>query len=435
AAVTPDAGPACVCEPAVCVVGACLEGRCRRAPEAAGVACGEAGRCVEGGCVEVFGCGDGFRESGDDGREGCDDGNLVGGDGCDARCAPEPLVLAAAAPVVPATDRWGWTLFVWSEPIAGGWAVRAQRHHRLAGPMAPFTIREEPGGVDPAPEVRALAEGWVVAHRTADEDEGDLFLTRVGHGAVLERRALRRPGAQGAPALLPWDRAVRDDVALVFLDETQGRAVFQRLGEALRPSGEARFLSPSATGLEGRADAPRVAGEGRNGVVVWTASEAGTPVIWARALRDGVPGPLRRVGEGFAADVAAEEAGEGWLVAHGERASDPRGDVALARLDADARPVAQMPLAAGPEAERGPRLASAAGAALVLFERGSALTGVVRDLGVAMTTPVPELEVLASALAADGRQTRPRVAAAEDGFWITWLDDADRAVAFRLPAN
>ena len=71
----------------------------------------------------------------------------------------------------------------------------------------------------------------------------------------------------------------------------------------------------------------------------------------------------------------------------------------------------------------------------LFFERGSALTGVVRDLGVAMTTPVPELEVLASALAADGRQTRPRVAAAEDGFWITWLDDADRAVAFRLPAN
>lgn len=82
----------CVCAPASeCHVSTCTAQGCGQALAPNGLRCNgsDLHACVDGICVPR-GCGDGYREPGPQPvREGCDDGNLVSGDGCDSLCVEE----------------------------------------------------------------------------------------------------------------------------------------------------------------------------------------------------------------------------------------------------------------------------------------------------------------------------------------------------------
>ena len=98
-----DAGPCevpCIandpCRPSVCNTDT---GGCEESILFDGTLCGELDDaiCVLGTCV-ARGCGDGYRERGDDlawPREGCDDGNMADGDTCSSMCEPTQLLVVA----------------------------------------------------------------------------------------------------------------------------------------------------------------------------------------------------------------------------------------------------------------------------------------------------------------------------------------------------
>jgi len=413
-----DAGPVCACELAACELGECVDGDCRRWPSPRGSECGESRVCSEGRCFERFGCGDGYREGAGDAREGCDDGNLEDGDGCGASCVPEVLTLAARHPVTSATDPWGTTLFVWSEPREAGYAIVAQRLG-VDGLEPERVLAETAGGVDPRPTVLAMHEGFVVAHLVTDDDEGDIALVRLGAAPI--ERAFRRDDTQRDVALMRWGF---DGLAVFFVDVRDGTLWMQVLDEDLRAVGEARLLAEDA-------ELPSVAGDEGRWLAAWT--ELGDiPHVVARTS----DGELVDLGEGFAPRVA--EGADGWLVAFATRSEDPRGDLVLATLDDAGAVLERRFVASTEEAELAPALATSGDAMVLAYERGSVLTGAVRDLGLASSDAVPETDALFARLAGDGHQRSPRVAAAGDAFWITWLDASGsdaRARAFRLPVD
>lgn len=401
-----DAGPPCVCEERACSVGHCEGSSCVYAPLPRGTACGESAVCAEGACFVRFGCGDGFRETDGDAREGCDDGNEVDGDGCDS-CVPTAFELDAVSPVSVASDPWGASLFVWVEHHDTGWIVWARRHRRVDGFEDGFVLAEG-SGFDPAPSLVALRTGWVVAHHVSDEDLGDVAFTVLDHDTVVTRRMQRLPGRQRQTILFAVDRGF----GAVWNDEEEARVVTREFDERAQPRGEPVVVGAGASPA---ADA---------GLIVWTHEGS----VLARR----VPDAAVELGAGFSPSVTRDA--EGWVVAWSTRARDPRGDVELVE-SADGEASEPMMVAASEEAELRPVLSALGETTLLLFERGTPITGTVRDVGAAAWNAAPELDALAAELAAPDLQSTPALARASDALWVTWMDDELGARAFRLPVD
>lgn len=397
-----DAGPPCICEERPCSVGSCEGARCVYTPLPTGVACGEASVCAQGECLVRFGCGDGFRERGEM-REGCDDGNNVAGDGCSATCEPEAVAFAASSSPVAATDRWGWTLFVWSQPVDSGWTVWMQRAHRRRGFAEPELLTELAGGIDPAPAVTPLREGWAVVHHESDLDAGDLAFSIVDHDGLWTRETRRAPGRQHQTALATTPRGF----IAAWQNEETGALEAQRFDEDARAAGPLLSL--------GDGSSPSLAASGATWLIV---HEQGGELRARLVNEDALNAPYA-LGDGFSPAVVRSD--EGWSVAHATRERDPRGDVVLVSLSESGEPLEGVTIASTEEAE----LAPVMGGPAIAFERGSVLTGLVRDVGLHANAPAAD--ALQALLEAGGRQRAPRVErAGTDGVWMTWMDEEAR---------
>jgi cysteine-rich repeat protein len=122
-------------------------------------------------------CGDGWRENGSSSSpvEGCDDGNTTPGDGCDAMCAAE-AVLVHTTPMrsiraswgrpASAVDDLGNTLVTWAEFDFANYYLMARRYDRNGAPIdaTPVMLGVSPSVSNtPLPTAQGLPSGWVIS--------------------------------------------------------------------------------------------------------------------------------------------------------------------------------------------------------------------------------------------------------------------------------
>lgn len=175
--VPPDAGFDCTtcraalpCETLRCVTS------CEYTPSVNGTSCGgDDSVCVAASCV-MRRCGDGWRETGSSSSpvEGCDDGNTTAGDGCDAMCDAEPLLVhsspmrsirASWGRPASAVDDLGNTLVTWSEFDFSNYYIMARRYDRNGAPIdaAPVMMGVSPSTNEALPIAQGLPSGWVMS--------------------------------------------------------------------------------------------------------------------------------------------------------------------------------------------------------------------------------------------------------------------------------
>ncbi len=271
-----DAGPACSCgTPPQCMVARCVDGACVEEPVEDGSACGEsdATHCVAGSCV-VRGCGDGYREPHGALREGCDDGNLVDGDGCTSECSPtvafreiedEDWALVDAA-VFDGGEAWieqeretamrsllvrmgahrvelesprSWIESPVAARVGDGVVVAWERLDGVAlarvttaGDVLPLTSTGDPS--DRSVALAATSEGFVVAWR-----RDDMVWLREHRGSV---RGEPRPIGRDADGEVSLAAAGRDGVVAW---ESEGRIVARSFSEGVAV-GEAQVVADQA---------------------------------------------------------------------------------------------------------------------------------------------------------------------------------------------
>jgi cysteine-rich repeat protein len=159
------------CETLSCVTS------CEYIPSANGTSCGgDDSVCVDASCV-MRRCGDGWRENGSSSSpvEGCDDGNTTAGDGCDAMCAAE-AVLVHTTPMrsiraswgrpASAVDDLGNTLVTWAEFDFANYYMMARRYDRHGAPIdaTPVMLGVSPSVSNtPLPTAQGLPSGWVIS--------------------------------------------------------------------------------------------------------------------------------------------------------------------------------------------------------------------------------------------------------------------------------
>jgi len=235
-----DAGPACLPSSCValgvCETAACIDDVCVHTPVADGTVCDEVGAmlCVGGSCV-MRGCGDGWREPGPaPAREGCDDGNVVGGDACTARCAPRIFTIQSRTDKLDelpamAADRSGALLAAWTAQIGVAdptVSLRARRFDPRGVPLdahgMPLDIATDVAfGWPFETTVAGLDAGWVVAWSAPDGD-GDLTGVRyalvASDGTVGAARTANETVAfvQSEPSLAP----LTDGFVVSWTDES-----------------------------------------------------------------------------------------------------------------------------------------------------------------------------------------------------------------------
>ncbi|MEM9075247.1 MAG: hypothetical protein AAGE52_42515 [Myxococcota bacterium] len=257
-----DSPDAAVCEcgtPPPCFVARCEEGVCVEEPMPDGASCGEdeSLHCVASECV-VRACGDGYREPDGALREGCDDGNLIEGDGCSSACEPTVSVLA-----VEDDER----RFV--ETAAAGEAVVWIEEERATAMRTLRLVRdgEETLVAGPVP--------WIAHPSVAVDDEDTVVAYETARGVEL-----RRVRDATSTAMAPVDgvnvaAASTGEGVVVAWREEDGRIWIREHRGSIRMSPAA--LSVGATG------ALSVTTNGREGVVAWESEGQ----IWARAFSSG----------------------------------------------------------------------------------------------------------------------------------------------------
>lgn len=187
-----SAGP---CEALVC------ESSCDYESVADGTFCMEDDVCVDGACVERV-CGNGWRDPG----EGCDDGNLVEGDGCDAMCAPEVMTLdegmvgmqAVVGAAAAGMDDAGNLLVAWVREVDPGTELElvAQRFDRRLRAVDEVPVRLDlgPSTNPPLAAVVPLSRGWALAWPSTSVDElGIAYLVAPPTGAYTSASCAHEP--------------------------------------------------------------------------------------------------------------------------------------------------------------------------------------------------------------------------------------------------
>ena len=238
--------------------------------------------CVEGAC-RARGCGDGWREPGDEGhaREVCDDGDVASGAFCDASCEPtvgaliNGITLEEAADLAIALDGEGHLLALTVERAGGAAVVRGHRFDRhLASMGEPLELaRVENDRAAITPVVAGLDRGWAFA------------LVQGGAGVMVGVLEL---ASRTTPTLVAWDAritssvepaiaALDDGFVVLAVDPSGGvddplggvRArLFDRSG---RPRGDSFPVPADRSGLEVE---PVVAASGSAWMAAWMAREA-----------------------------------------------------------------------------------------------------------------------------------------------------------------
>lgn len=212
----PDAPFSCEsCAPAPdCQTLNCFDESCVYDPVDDGELCGPMGAsvCVEGMCLARV-CGDGWREDGTAGVavEGCDDGNLIDGDGCDAMCLPEVRVIdervasgihASVGAAAAGMDDAGNLLVTWLVDLPGAdptenVALLAQRFDRRGVADEVLTELERgPSTNPPIAGVIPLSSGWALAWPSTTVDElGIAYVVASPTGAFATPRCAHAPTA------------------------------------------------------------------------------------------------------------------------------------------------------------------------------------------------------------------------------------------------
>jgi len=206
------AGP---CETLRCITS------CEYEPSANGTSCGdETSVCVDAMCV-MRRCGDGWRENGSSTLpiEGCDDGNMTAGDGCDAVCDAEPLLVQTSSRFVSrastgsrpasAVDDLGNTLVTWTESDFSNFYVMARRFDRHGAPIdvTPIMLGTSPSTNIALPTAQGLPSGWVMAWPAwmfdASADGQDIAYAMVPASGVFGTTRLANQGDTNANQDLP----------------------------------------------------------------------------------------------------------------------------------------------------------------------------------------------------------------------------------------
>jgi len=279
--VPPDAPFDCEsCAPAPeCQMLACFDESCGYNPVEDGEVCGpmDASVCVEGTCV-VRVCGDGWREDGTAGVpvEGCDDGNLIDGDGCDAMCMPEVRVIdervasgiqASVGAAAAGMDDDGNLLVAWVVDVPGADPTEnrrlvAQRFDRRGVADEVLTeLARGPSTNPPIAGVVPLHSGWALAWPSTTVDElGIAYLVASPTGAFPTPRCAHAPTAH--PEVEPSLARIEDGfvigwgVRLGFELHVRARR-FDSAGAALGPEiliTPSDAISESLPFIAGRAD-------------------------------------------------------------------------------------------------------------------------------------------------------------------------------------
>lgn len=184
------------CEVLVC------QSACDYEPMADGTGCMSGGFvCVDAECVAP-GCGNGWRDLG----EGCDDGNVMDGDGCDVTCAPEVITLderlfgiqAIVGAAAAGMDDEGNLLVAWVRELGpgAGLALMAQRFDRRLRAVDEVPVQLEVGPLanSPLAAVVPLRRGWALAWPSTTVDElGIAYLVASPTGSYPAPRRAHAP--------------------------------------------------------------------------------------------------------------------------------------------------------------------------------------------------------------------------------------------------
>jgi cysteine-rich repeat protein len=477
-AATSDAGPCGACTPtSECEIAMCTEMGCLRTPVVDGTSCTavSGGICVGGACV-MRGCGDGYREPGPTpAREGCDDGNTVAGDACDATCVPSVLVVASRptgedfpggpAPSLGLADD-GSVLFVWSSVVAGAVEDTLEVHARrysAAGVAAPAMA--DPIVIDAGLDVGWNAEptvagrpggGWVVVWSSPTVD-GDLsgIAYRVVHPdgslgpvmtANMEARFIQHQ---------PRVASLLGSFVIVWTDESGLRTGDDLAGIRARrfmPDGTplaAEAVVPTTT--SGDEYAPALAARGDDWIVAWSSTPP--PPMFARNLR------ARRFSGATptdATDFAVSTSGEQVAVAAldtatfaltwVDRSTDAMGDVMARDVNATGSPslTTPSPIASmSSHAELRPTVGPTAGASYVVgWQDGGVRRGAAFAHVSSTSLPMAESMALAGHLNG-GLGGELAIIRGTRGIWFVWSDAGSLGdpaayrsnVAYLLPVN
>lgn len=456
---------------------------CVYAPIAEGTECGANNLCHVGECV-TRGCGDGYREpltADGRAREGCDDGNLVGGDACSPTCTPTPLVVApsgmdvegtptAQLPAIAASAD-GTLLFVWLASYdVGGEVFRRLRAARydaagvLLDTAGPLVLEEGIGVSQPVrPSVAGLPHGWVVTWRsTAIEGAG-------GEQGGIAYRLIPTTGAMSSP------RQANTTVALDQLDSrvaslSSGFVIVWTDTSAELISGDLRmrFFGNNGVASGGELGVTTTTSGDQSGAFVvsrgtlavptngwtiaWTDTSSGTPLVALRRFDGSTAQDAADVGAshawGFGPALSAT--GTGVYVAWTSRERDTHGDAYVRFITDHTTPADDMdvdryaltipatpsPLAATDDA---PAVVAdpfdGSDGYLSVFSTNAPMRGGRIRHSSAVTLP-PEAAEL-SALLLSG-QTAFSLTPTPRGLWTAWMDPsrtpaASAFVAYLMP--
>ena len=417
--------------------------------------------CVFDECV-VRACGDGWREPAGSsfGREGCDDGNALGGDLCSAMCTPTSYAPSGgeSRPYGPRTtlgvDGNGDALLVWEADDGVKLTLEARRF-RVNGEVldaspialgAPLAL-----GVDSAPSVVGLSEGWVVAWHDPDGDGdlGGVSMRRVSRdgtlGAVQVATETVR-AAQTQPALAPLSDG---GFVLVYTDSSESlvegparRVLMRRFDGELRAVGDEVLVSSEPN--REHAD-PVVASAGATVLVAWV--DRGGPIEDPTAVRarrfDLSEGTLAIDADDLivatlASEVSAAALGDGsFALVWRDGATDPYGDLWGQRVEASGTGLVEASEAVVTSLTSGPSTAdirpSVTGIGemrdyIVVHAIGRNARGLSITLSPSATATPSELTaasaLLAEVTAGDGSIHRSATYTRR-GLWLAWSTGTD----------
>lgn len=455
----PDAAPPCpVCVASgPCVSSECVAGACVESNLLDGTRCGDAlaNVCIAGVC-QVPACGDGVREPSGPAREGCDDGNLVDGDGCSSTCEPEPIVIEydpsgsptgypdPQGPTIAADGR-GQLLVVWIEVDY----VDSMQINRLVarryseGGVALPVAGDDPIEIDPklpsttlaTPTVAGLSpSGWVVAwggrspvlgdsidvHYRLVAPDGSLGSTAVANELTDANQATPRVASMGSRFVIAWhDEADRST-------DPSGGIRARVFGAGGTPLYSAMTVPTDASGTE---FSPTVAADASGFMVAWVhgpplgGTTATRQLLYRRYDPDGAPidlDPVEAAPDFAALPMATSLGGGTYAMAWTSTADDYMGDIVAQVISPlPAVPAAPVPIANTPSYHETLASVAALGPGSFVVSWGDGpfeRAAFAASPGAALA---PEASWLSMHLS--GRTDGPApVARGEDRLWFVW---------------